>query len=126
MGGMACGPRATDATDWRITRIERLARPTEEQRSKLDELRKAWTKASETIAAACPKEVPQSPVARMELMEKRLTAMTEALKTVRPAYAAFYESLTPQQQARLNWAGSGRGRGMGGTGGMGGWRWQKQ
>jgi hypothetical protein len=58
-------------------------------------------------------------------MEKRLAAMTEALKTVRPAYAAFYDSLTLQQQARLNWVGPGRGRGMGGMRGMGGGRWQQ-
>lgn len=119
-GGMMCNLRAGDFTDRRIARIERLVRPTDDQKPKLDELRKAWAKSSEIMQAACPKEIPETPVARMELMEKRLAAMSEAIKVVRPAYAAFYESLTPEQQRRLNLGGPGRGMGMG----MG-WGWRR-
>jgi hypothetical protein len=127
MGGMWCGQRATDATDWRIRRIEQTVRPTDAQRPKLDDLRKAWVRASELVTAACPQALPQSPVERLELMEKRLAAMGEAIKVVRPAYTEFYNSLTPAQQSRLNWGGPRRWEGMGkgwGMGGMGG-RWQQ-
>lgn len=112
----ACGPRATEFAQWRMNRIEQVVRPTDAQRSKLDELRKAAAKAREITAAACPSEIPASPVARMELMEKRMSAMLEAMKTVRPAFAAFYESLDARQQARFN---------AGNRGWRRGWRWQQ-
>jgi hypothetical protein len=54
-----------------------------------DLLKAASTKAAETIAAACPRELPNSPVGRLEVMEKRLAAMLEGVKTVRPAFEAF-------------------------------------
>ena len=104
-GGGMCNPRAAGLAEWRIERIERTVRPTDTQRPKLDELRTASAKAAEIISAACPRELPQSPVARMEMMEKRLNAMLEAVKLVRPTFAAFYESLTPEQQSRLSNAG---------------------
>ena len=53
-------------------------------------------------------------MARLELMEKRMNAMLEALKVVRPAFAEFYNSLDADQQSRLNTAGPRR------------WGWQGQ
>jgi hypothetical protein len=44
-------------------------------------------------------------VARFELTEKRMTAMVEALKVVRPAFTEFYNSLDANQQSRLTAAG---------------------
>lgn len=116
LGAGGCGPRATEFAEWRLTRIERLIRPTDAQRPKFDEFRKAATRAREVAAAACPAEIPQSPIARMELMEKRLTATLEAMKVVRPALTELYESLDTQQQARFNASGPGRR----------GWRWQQR
>lgn len=104
-GGGMCSPRAAGLAQWQITRIERAVRPTDAQRPKLDELKAASSKAAEIVAAACPREIPPSPVARLELMEKRLGAMLEAIKTVRPKFEEFYGSLTSEQQTRLNAAG---------------------
>lgn len=63
------------------------------------------TAAAEAISAACPKELSQSPVARLAAMERRLEAMLQAVKTVRPAFDSFYASLTDEQKARLAEAG---------------------
>jgi len=104
-GGGMCNPRAAGLAEWRAERIDQLVRPTDAQRPKLDELRKASARAAEIISAACPTDVPQSPVARLELMEKRMNAMLEAVKVVRPAFAEFYNSLDANQQSRLNTAG---------------------
>lgn len=101
MGGM-CDPRAAGLAEWRMERVERLVKPTEAQRKALDDLRTASTKAAATIAAACPREFPASASARMELMEKRLEAMLTAIKTVRPAFDAFYATLNDDQKARIN------------------------
>ena len=111
--GMLCDPRAAGLAEWRMERIDRLVQPTEAQKTALNDLRTASTKAAEQIAAACPRDLPASPTARMELMEKRLEVMLAAMKTVRPAFDAFYATLTDEQKARIN------------TGGPRGWGWHR-
>jgi hypothetical protein len=97
-----CSPRGAGLAEWRLARIEERVRPTDEQRTKLNDLRDASAKAAKIVTAACPSEIPQSPVSRLELMEKRLDAMLTAVRLVRPAFSAFYDSLTDEQRARLN------------------------
>jgi hypothetical protein len=41
-------------------------------------------------------------VARLDAVKTRLTAMVEAMKTVRPKLADFYASLNDEQKARFN------------------------
>jgi hypothetical protein len=103
--GAVCDPRGAGLAQWRVERIERLVNPNDAQRAALNELRTASTKAAEMIAAACPREFPASASARLELMEKRLDAMQQAIKTVRPAFDAFYATLNEEQKARVNAAG---------------------
>jgi hypothetical protein len=103
-----CNPRAAGFAEWRMERIERLVSPTEAQRAALNDLRTASTKAAEIISAACPREFPASAPARTEAMEKRLDAMLTAVKTVRPAFEAFYATLNDEQKARINSSGSRR------------------
>ena len=74
MGRDICDPRGAGLAEWRINRLERAVQPTEAQRPALDELKSASQKAAEIISAACPRELSQSPVARLEAMEKRLDA----------------------------------------------------
>ena len=102
MGAGLCDPRAAGLAEWRIGAMERAVRPTDAQRASLDALKTASAKAVETISNACPRELPQSPVARLDVMEKRLTAMLDALKIVRPAFEGFYNSLTDEQKTRVN------------------------
>jgi hypothetical protein len=113
MGAGLCDPRAAGLAEWRIEAIERAVHPTESQRPALNELKAASAKAAETIAAACPRNFPETAAARMEMMEKRLEAMLAAVKTVRPAFDAFYTSLTTEQKAALDRVGPRRW----------GWRW---
>ncbi|AXK82743.1 hypothetical protein DW352_20770 [Pseudolabrys taiwanensis] len=103
--GWMCSPQGAGLAEWRMERIEELVKPTETQRKALDDLRTASTKAAESIKAACPTEWPASAPARLELMEKRMEAMLTAVKTVRPAFDAFYATLNDEQKARLNTAG---------------------
>jgi ribosomal protein L20A (L18A) len=46
--------------------------------------------------------VPITPPGRLEAMEKRLQAMIEAAKTVKPALDDFYASLSSERKARFN------------------------
>ncbi|RDV05751.1 Spy/CpxP family protein refolding chaperone [Undibacter mobilis] len=100
-----CSPQAAGLAEWRKQRIEQLLKPTEAQRKALDDLQVASTKAAEAVSAACPREFPASAQARLELMEKRMEVMLTAIKTVRPAFDAFYATLSDEQKARLNSAG---------------------
>lgn len=104
-GGAMCDPRGAGLAEWRADRIERLISPNDAQRTALNGLRTASTKAAEIVSAACPREFPASAPARLELMEKRLDAMQQAIKIVRPAFDAFYATLSDEQKARVNTAG---------------------
>ncbi len=97
-----CSPRAAGFAEWRLERLERVIKPTEAQRAKFDEFKAASKKAAETMRAACPTDVPTTIVGRMEAMEKRLDAMLQAVKTVRPALDAFYATLSDEQKASLD------------------------
>ena len=57
------------------------------------------------MTAACPQDFPASATGRLETIEKRLDAMLTAIKTVRPAFDAFYATLTDEQKARINTGG---------------------
>jgi hypothetical protein len=112
--GRMCSPRTAGFAEWQLDRLERVIKPTEAQRAKFNEFKAASNKAAETMRAACPTEVPKTMIGRMEAMEKRLDAMLQTLKTVRPALESFYATLSDEQKASLN-VGPGPGRF---------WRWR--
>lgn len=101
LGGQ-CSPRMAGFAEWRIERIERAVKPDDAQRKLLEELRTASTKAAETITAACARDIPPTASARLALMEGRMEAMLQAVKTVRPAFDAFYNALSDEQKKQLD------------------------
>ncbi len=101
-GGMMCGPGAAGLAAWRVAAIEEIVKPTEAQRPALDALKQASSKAADVVTAACREDYPATSPARLEAMEKRLDAMLQAVKTVRPAFDAFYAGLTDEQKRRLD------------------------
>lgn len=101
LGGM-CSPAAAGFSGWRIDRLDQVIKPTDAQRAKFDELKAASDKASEALRLACPSEVRATAVGRMEFMEKRMEAMLQSIKTMRPAFDAFYATLSDEQKSRLD------------------------
>jgi len=95
-----CQERISRAGQRRIERIQRLTRPTDEQRAAFDELRMASAKAVDILRSACPAEWPLTPTARLAAAETRLEARLLAIKTVRPALESFYKLLSDEQKAR--------------------------
>lgn len=85
-----------------IEKIEEVVNPTDAQETELNKLQDATNKAVSIMQAACPDETPVTPPGRLEVMEKRLQAMSDAAKTVKPALENFYASLTAEQKARFN------------------------
>ena len=97
-----CDPRTAGIAEWRIDEIERAVRPTDAQRAALADLRTASTKAAAALTGACPRDTPQTSAQRMAFMEERMEAMLEAIRTVRPAFEAFYATLSNEQKVRLD------------------------
>ncbi len=94
------------AMAWPTEQIERVVRPTEAQRVKLDALQAAAAKAADIIKSACPSEPPGTPPARLAAVGKHLEAMLQGVQTTRPALVDFYNSLSDDQKARFNTLGT--------------------
>jgi hypothetical protein len=105
-----CGDPKSSLTNLPIERIETAIRPAGAQKETLDRLGEATAKAVQGLQAACPDDVPLTPVGRLEAMEKRLEAMIEAAKLVQPALDEFYATLSSEQKARFNALGKFAGR----------------
>jgi LTXXQ motif family protein len=97
-----CTPRSVGLYEWQLRWIERVVRPTETQRAALNDLQSASSKAIATMATACKAEIPVTTKAQLEIMDARLEVMSQAVKSLRPAFDAFYASLDSEQQRRLD------------------------
>jgi hypothetical protein len=97
-----CGEPKSGLTNLPIERIEAVIRPESTQKDALDRLKGATDKAVQGLQAACPDNVPLTPVGRLEAMEKRLEAMLQAARLVQPALDEFYATLSSEQKARFN------------------------
>lgn len=109
-GGMMMGRRFCENNDpvapRMLGRLESTIRPTDAQKPEMEALRAAATKAEAIVRASCPAagDDDRSPPARLAQMEKRMTAMAEAIKTVRPAFDALYAKLDDKQRDRMRWS----------------------
>ena len=98
----SCGRLAPGVTDLPIAQINRTVRPTGDQITALDDLNAALSKASDIVATSCPKDVPLTPVGRLDAAEKRLGAIIEAIDSVRSPLANFYDPLSDEQKHRFD------------------------
>jgi hypothetical protein len=106
----SCGDPKSSLTHLPIERIEAVIRPAGTQKEALDRLSGATEKAVQGLQAACPDNVPLTPVGRLEAMEKRLEAMMQAANLMQPALDEFYATLSSEQKARFNTLGQFAGR----------------
>ena len=97
-----CSRRAEGFTQLPVQRIEQAIKPIQQQLDAFDRLRIASAEAANQLQASCPTQTPQTPLDRFDAVAKRLQAMDDAIKTVSPALASFYASLTDEQKARFN------------------------
>jgi ABC-type transporter MlaC component len=86
-------------------RIEQVIQPTPQQQSAFDDLKQAAQKVGDQLQSSCPTAVPKSPVARLDTVETRLSAIADAIKAIRPNLKNFYASLSDDQKARFNMMG---------------------
>ncbi|NPU13040.1 Spy/CpxP family protein refolding chaperone [Bradyrhizobium sp. 83002] len=103
--GFLCNPRMAGFAEWRLSQIESAIKPNETQRARLDDLKTASAKAAELITKDCPTAFPTRATERLALAEERLDAMQQAIKLVRPAFQALYDSLDDKQKAAMDASG---------------------
>jgi hypothetical protein len=108
-----CDLRVVGLVEWRVTWIESVINPTDAQKAALGNLQVASAQAGRTVAAACSRVRPATSIAELDMMGKRLDAVTQAFQAIRPAYEAFYATLDAGQKARMDGLGPQRR----------GWRW---
>ncbi len=105
-----CGGSAKQITGLPINQIQQLLHPNDAQRAALDDLNNASMQAATVLNENCsPEDQALTPTGRVAAMEMRLSAMLQALNTVQPAIAKFYDSLTDEQRARFDRLGPRRG-----------------
>ena len=97
-----CNSRTESFTQLPVQRIEQAVKPAQQQQDALEKLKVASNDAANQLQASCPAQSPQTAIDRFDAVGKRLNAMAGAIKTVRPALADFYSSLTDEQKARFN------------------------
>ena len=97
-----CAEQAKGVTTLPFGRIEQAVRPINDQKALFADLKKAAAEAAAQFREACPDTVPLTPLGRLEAMTMRLEATLDAIKIMRPALAAFYESLDDEQKAAFN------------------------
>jgi hypothetical protein len=97
-----CTSQAAGLTDWPIERIEQAVEPNDEQRAALLEFKDAAARALDLLKVSCPAELPSTPTGRLAAMHQRLSAMLQAVRTVRPALERLYLLLNDEQKARVN------------------------
>ncbi len=96
-----CSGQATGLTDWPIERIAQQVGPTDQQRTLLDQLKDATAQAVTLMQAACPTDLPSTPIGRLAAMHQRIESMLQALQLVGPALDKFYQSLSDEQKERF-------------------------
>jgi LTXXQ motif family protein len=98
---LSCGAGAAGLGSWSAGVIEETLSLNDAQRAKFNGLKTASQRAVQYLNESCPKDDPASPTGRIEALERRLSAMLEAVRTVQPALDDFYAALSDEQKARL-------------------------
>jgi type IV secretory pathway VirB10-like protein len=97
-----CGPGFGRRIDNDLRRIARAVVPTDAQRGAFDDLRTAAATARDQAQEGCNEAPAQTPTARLQLMDERLSSVQQAVRTLRPPLDTFYASLSDEQKARFN------------------------
>jgi hypothetical protein len=100
--GESCPSFAPDVTNPPIDRIRQTVHPTAKQEAALDDLSVASSQARDVTKSSCPASVPLTPVSRLDAIEQRLNATTQAMQIVRSPLERFYQALSDEQKQQFN------------------------
>jgi len=98
---LSCGAGPAGLGPWGADRIEQTLSLDGAQLAKFNDLKTASQRAIQYLNESCPKDDPVTPTGRLLALERRLSAMLEAVRTVQPALDDFHAALNDEQKARL-------------------------
>jgi hypothetical protein len=98
---LSCGAGPAGLGSWSADIIEQALSLDDTQHAKFNGLKAASQRAIQYLNERCPKNDAASPTGRVDVQERRLSAMLEAVRTVQPALDDFYATLSDEQKARL-------------------------
>lgn len=89
---------------WRTQQcaVRRQRRPSADQEIALADLDNASAKARDVLDANCRPDQTLTPTGRLVAVEDRLNATHQAIDTVQPRLAKFFDSLRDEQKARFD------------------------
>jgi LTXXQ motif family protein len=82
--------------------IQRVLRPTDEQRKSLQMLYGASMEMAQFLTSTCPTETPSTPMDRVSAASDRVMSLLHAAMNIEPLFGQFYGSLGDEQRRRLN------------------------
>jgi hypothetical protein len=97
----ACDRQVVELKNMPLDGVAATVKPADRQRDALEQIRSAALNASETLAAACPRNVSAGFHERLDSLGRTLDAMAASLATLRPTFDKFYGLLNDEQKARL-------------------------
>jgi hypothetical protein len=98
----SCSDPSGAFADVPIKPLVRRLKLTEVQVAALEEFSVASDEAAKKVQASCPREAPLTPTGRIAAIEARLTALLDALGTMRTPLERFYGSLADEQKAQFD------------------------
>jgi hypothetical protein len=97
-----CGDQAGGGVNWPIHAIERVVRPSAQQRAMLQGLQMRLAGMAQLVGSSCPDYPLLGAMDRFAAASDRLDVMLFALLTLSPALPDFYASLSDKQKAALD------------------------
>ena len=97
-----CKQQSENFTLMPVQRIEDTVKPDDQQKSAFEALKSASSKAASELTSSCPTTLPTDLNTRLDAIDKRLGALTQAANEIKPALTDFYKSLSDDQKARFN------------------------
>jgi hypothetical protein len=96
-----CMEKAEPA-NWPVPVLKQALQLAADQQAAMDELERAFSRASSGLNAICPDGVPRMPSARLQAIEARLDSTWVAVQTIQVAVAEFQKRLNDQQRTQFN------------------------
>jgi hypothetical protein len=85
-----------------VERLRAEVGPNAEQMERLQRLGGAVAAAADYLAKSCPREIPQQPTARLQLMDAQIQVLTMAVDIIHQPLQDFERSLTDEQRAKFS------------------------
>jgi LTXXQ motif family protein len=85
-----------------VERLRAEIGPSTEQMERVQRLGGAIAAAADYLAKSCPTEIPQQPIARLQLMDTQIEVLTMAIDIIHQPLEEFEQSLTDEQRAKFS------------------------